>query len=547
MSNTLKITCPKCNATFDARDAFNAHFKNVQIESEKKLKAAQKQAVQDVEDKYKSQLEKQEQEIDKAKKAERNKATEEAEKKFKLQLQKQEQEIEKVKKTARNQVTEEVEKKYKSQLENKDKQLAEAQKNLEQKLKEDAEKKLELAKKENAKKAEQEAEKKFSAILEKQKDELEKSKKSQEITQKRLEEKTQEISKIMEARNVELQGEIQEERLQDFLRKKFPEDDIEEIKKGAKGGDCILTINYEGRKNIAKIYFESKDTKNFNEEWSNKLLNDMKNQGIANGIIVVSKSALPSDFDQTDGYVERHGNSIVIIPLVFPLIHTIVSKIRSILILKARENNDHEIPEVMKKCWANLNSPNFILPIKTMFSQIISMEMLLKKERESFERTSANKDRTIKQIRESLYSMINSFRRNVGDIFPQDLLSYKDDDLLEERPFPKIVNKKEEIINKKKEVMFKSDLSESFLNVIKINIHKEWSLSIKTLAALRDLDIIHVGDLISYEKKDLLKAGKFGNESLQELTDYMALYDLNFGTNIEDWNLIRSSIDENDQ
>jgi hypothetical protein len=141
----------------------------------------------------------------------------------------------------------------------------------------------------------------------------------------------------------------------------------------------------------------------------------MKNQGIANGIIVVSKSALPSDFDQTDGYVERHGNSIVIIPLVFPLIHTIVSKIRSILILKARENNDHEIPEVMKKCWANLNSPNFILPIKTMVSQIRTMETLFKKERETFERTSANKDRTIKQIQDNLVSMITSFTRNANN------------------------------------------------------------------------------------------------------------------------------------
>ena len=431
MNNSLKITCPKCKATFDAGDAFNDHFKNIQIENEKKLKEAQKQAVQDVENKYKSQLEKQTQEIEKAKKAERSKATEEAEKKFKLQLQKQEQEIEKAKKTERNKATEEIEKKYKSQLENKDKQLVETQKNLEKKLKEEAEKKLELAKKENIKKAEQEAEKKFSVLLEKQKEELEKSKKSQEITQKRLEDKTQEITKIMEARNVELQGEIQEERLQDFLRKKFPEDDIEEIKKGAKGGDCILTINYKGKKNIAKIYFESKDTKNFNEEWSNKLLNDMKNKGIANGIIVVSKSALPSDFNQTDGYVERHGNSIVIIPLVFPLIHTIVSKIRSILILKARENNDHEIPEVMKKCWANLNSPNFILPIKTMVSQIRTMEALFKKERESFERTSANKDRTIKQIQENLIAMITSFTRNVGDIFPQDLLEHKDDKLIE--------------------------------------------------------------------------------------------------------------------
>lgn len=540
-NKAFQITCPKCKEAFDAGDAFNAHFKNAQIESEKKLQEAQKQTVKDVENKYKSQLEKQEQEIEKARKTERNKATEEAEKKFKLQLEKQDQEIEKAKKNERNKATEEIEKKYRSQLENKDKQLAETQKNLEQKLKEDAEKKLELAKKENAKKAEHEAEKKFAAMLEKQKEELEKSKKSQEITQKRLEERTQEITKIMEARKVELQGEIQEERLQDFLRKKFPEDDVEEIKKGARGGDCILTINYKGRKNIAKIYFESKDTKNFNEEWANKLLNDMKNEGIANGIIVVSKSALPSDFDQTDGYVERHGNSIVIIPLVFPLIHTIVSKIRSILILKARENNDHEIPEVMKKCWANLNSPNFILPIKTMVSQIRAMETLFKKERETFERTSANKDRTIKQIQDNLVSMITSFTRNVGDIFPQDLLSYKEDNLLEESLSPKIFHKKEEIINnnQKKERTIESDLSKDFLHIIKINIHKEWSLSIKTFAALKDLDITYVGDLISYDKNDLLKARNFGNKSLEELTDYMSQYDLNFGTNIKDWNLIR--------
>jgi hypothetical protein len=37
MNNNLKITCPKCKATFDAGDAFNAHFENAQIENEKKL------------------------------------------------------------------------------------------------------------------------------------------------------------------------------------------------------------------------------------------------------------------------------------------------------------------------------------------------------------------------------------------------------------------------------------------------------------------------------------------------------------------------------
>ena len=401
MNNNLKITCPKCKATFDAGDAFNAHFENAQIENEKKLKDATKKAEQEAENKFKLQFEKQQEEIEKIKKAESKKANEEAEKK------------------------------YKAQLENKDKQLAEVQKNLEHKLKEESEKKLELAKKEAIKKAEELAGKKFQVVIDKQKEELEKSKKSEEILKKRVDERTQEISQIMQNRKVELQGEIQEERLQDFLRRKFPEDTVEEIKKGAKGGDCILSINHKGKKNIAKIYFESKDTKNFSEAWVDKLLNDMKDKGIANGIIVVSKSALPSDFDETSSFVQRHSSSIKIIPMELDIIHAVVDGIRSILILKSRENNDHEIPDLMKKCWINLNSPNFILPIKTMVAQIRIMENLFKKEKDSFERTSAIKDRTIKEIQANLVAMVTSFNRNVGDIFPQDLLEHKDDKYLE--------------------------------------------------------------------------------------------------------------------
>jgi len=401
MNNNLKITCPKCKATFDAGDAFNAHFENAQIENEKKLKDATKKAQQEAENKFKLQFEKQQEEIEKIKKAESKKANEEAEKK------------------------------YKAQLENKDKQLAEVQKNLEHKLKEESEKKLELAKKEAIKKAEELAGKKFQVVIDKQKEELEKSKKSEEILKKRVDERTQEISQIMQNRKVELQGEIQEERLQDFLRRKFPEDTVEEIKKGAKGGDCILSINHKGKKNIAKIYFESKDTKNFSEAWVDKLLSDMKDKGIANGIIVVSKSALPSDFDETSSFVQRHSSSIKIIPMELDIIHAVVDGIRSILILKSRENNDHEIPDLMKKCWINLNSPNFILPIKTMVAQIRIMENLFKKEKDSFERTSAIKDRTIKEIQANLVAMVTSFNRNVGDIFPQDLLEHKDDKYLE--------------------------------------------------------------------------------------------------------------------
>ena len=74
------------------------------------------------------------------------------------------------------------------------------------------------------------------------------------------------MAKQIKQKSVEIQGEVQEELIEDFLRNRFPEDTVEEIKKGSKGGDCIQTINHKGQSNLAQIYFESKDHKNFKEE-----------------------------------------------------------------------------------------------------------------------------------------------------------------------------------------------------------------------------------------------------------------------------------------
>ena len=61
--------------------------------------------------------------------------------------------------------------------------------------------------------------------MQKKDDELEKLKKSQEISDRRLEQKMEEIARMKKQGSMELQGEIQEERLQDYLEKilsKFP-------------------------------------------------------------------------------------------------------------------------------------------------------------------------------------------------------------------------------------------------------------------------------------------------------------------------------------
>ena len=370
MSDAFKITCPRCKKVFDAGSAFNAH-----IESAKK---------------------------EEAKKAEK-KAEKEAEKKFKSKLESKDKEIEKTRKEEAKKAEALATQKYKSKLESKDKEIEKTRKESEQRAKNIAAKEL-------------------HEKLQKKDDEIEKMKKSKEISDRRLAQRTEEMNKMMKQGSVELQGEVQEERLEDYLKIIFPDDDIEEVSKGVKGGDCIQTINYKNKTNIAKIYFESKDYKVFNEQWSNKLLKDMKAKGISNGIIVCSPSCLPPDFGKQKSYVERHGNAITIIPMFKPIIHAVVNRIRSILILKTRENKDHEIPAVMKKCWGILNSPQFALSMKVMVSEIGNMRKQLDKDKTSFLLSLSKKEKTIVNIQDSLRDMILPLINLDRNVFPENIL-----------------------------------------------------------------------------------------------------------------------------
>lgn len=426
MSKIFKIECPKCGEEFDAGSAFNSHIENAKKQQEAEIR-------EEAEKKFKSQLELKNKEIDKTKKEAEKKAQQEAEKKFKDQLQSKEQEIAKTKKEAEKKAQLEAEKKLKSKIEEKDKEIEKTKKDAEKKAQQEAEillktkleekdKELKEAKKSAEKFAQEQVEKKFAIELAAKNEEIEKNKKAKEITEQRLTKRIEDLNKMVNQRNVELQGEIQEERLQDYLQKIFPEDDIDEVSKGAKGGDCIQTINYKDKSNIAQIYFESKDTKSFNEGWPDKLLKDMQDKGISNGIIVCSPSCMPTDFNRQKSYVERHGNVITIIPFVKPIIHAVVNRIRSILILKSRENKEHEIPLVMKKLFEVLNSPSFILPVKVMVSEIKNMKEQLEKDKTSFLLSLSKKEKTIDNIKDSLTDMMLPLINTDKNLFPENIL-----------------------------------------------------------------------------------------------------------------------------
>ena len=99
-------------------------------------------------------------------------------------------------------------------------------------------------------------------------------------------------SDLSSQQNVELKGEAAEIRLKADLEARFPEDRLEDIKKGAEGADLEQYINLNGRE-IAMMLIERKSTKTFQKTWIPKLKKDLEK---SNGVIgVIVTDVMPKD------------------------------------------------------------------------------------------------------------------------------------------------------------------------------------------------------------------------------------------------------------
>ena len=504
MENNLTVTCPQCKKVFSAKDLLQDHFKEKEKETKDLLENQQKE------------FKKKEAEIEKNLK---NQISKNYETQLKEQLKEKEAQLKSQILIENKKIQEDSDKRIKllsEQLENQEKQKKDLEKKFNTSLKE-TEKKLQA-------KIVEDLEKKYE-------NESKKKEKEIEISNKRLRQKLEEAEKQLKQRSMEVQGEVQEELIEDYLSRKFPSDNVVPIKKGQKGGDCILVIKSNTGEEIGKIYFESKDQKSFSEDWPNKLLNDMKDKNIGYGVLITV--SLPKDFDKSEGFTTRHGKRVIIIPFNKPLIHSIVSFLRSGLIEESKNQVDFDGSREMKRLWEHITSHEFALSIRKLALTIVNMRQLIEKEKKFYETNIASKENALLDMQDELKDLVLSFRKKVGQVLPENLL--------ENNPFSEVKVKSEysNNINIKKT---SNTVSEDFLTVAKINIHEEWLLSIKTFAALKDFGIIFVGDLIAYSEANLLKSRNFGKKSLEELEHYMQKYSLSFETSIDNWEIIREDL-----
>lgn len=111
-----------------------------------------------------------------------------------------------------------------------------------------------------------------------------------------------EMKRKSEQGSMQMQGEVQELAIEYYLESTFHRDDIEEVSKGKRGGDCIHVVKDDYDRVCGRILYESKRTKHFSHDWIAKIKDDMRLQQADMGVIVTD--AFPegmTKFGEIDG------------------------------------------------------------------------------------------------------------------------------------------------------------------------------------------------------------------------------------------------------
>jgi hypothetical protein len=402
-----KITCPNCGHTFDVEEALagkiEAHLKaeyekkaalqaeKFKIDREKLQK--EKEAIQKEKELFEEKKEQEneifrkklEEKLQEGLLKEREKLQRQTQEQFNLKLKALQEENEikqKELQTLRKQEVELLrrEQNLKEQAENLkinlDKKLLEKQSEIEEKAKAQEREKMLLKEKEYQKQLED---------------------------QKKL---IDEMKRKAEQGSMQLQGEIQELAIEELLSTNYPFDRIEEVPKGIRGADCIQTVVNRNQKVCGSIVYESKRTKNFTNDWIDKLKHDQIS--CKADIAVIVTQTYPKDmtsFGQKDGvwicsFSELSSLSFVLREMLIQT-HSV----------KASEENKGDKMELL---YSYLTSNEFVQNIKRIVEVYDNMITQLNSEKKAMHKIWSQREKQIWVVQENISQLFGSIKGIAG-------------------------------------------------------------------------------------------------------------------------------------
>jgi hypothetical protein len=205
--------------------------------------------------------------------------------------------------------------------------------------------------------------------------------------QKRL---VEEMRRKAEQGSMQLQGEVQELALEELLRSNFPFDVVNEVGKGKRGADCILTVRNNFGQECGRIIFESKRTKDFGKDWTEKLKADMRVQSIELGVIVTQ--AMP---DGIEGFGQKDDVWICTFSDVTNLVHILRELL--IRVYNASKSNDNK-GDKMTMLYSYLISNEFAQQWNAIREGFQAMRMSIQRERDQMEKLWKAREKQLEKV-----------------------------------------------------------------------------------------------------------------------------------------------------
>jgi hypothetical protein len=217
---------------------------------------------------------------------------------------------------------------------------------------------------------------------------------------------TDEMRRKQEQGSMQLQGEVQELAIEEYLKSNFPLDTIEEIKKGARGADCVQIVNTRNMANCGTIYYESKRTKDFQATWIEKFKADIREKNANMGVLVTD--VLPSGMD-------RMGLKDGIWICTFEEFKGLCNVLReSIIQLSAALVSQENKGDKMQMLYDYLTSNNFRLQIEAIVEGFTQMKHDLDKEKNAMQRIWKTREKQIEKVLINTINMHGSIKGIAG-------------------------------------------------------------------------------------------------------------------------------------
>ena len=206
---------------------------------------------------------------------------------------------------------------------------------------------------------------------------------------------------------MQLQGEVQELAIEEWLKEKYPFDTIDEVKKGARGADCMQIVHTRESQNCGRIYYESKRTKDFQKSWIEKFKADMREKGADIGVLVTD--VMPSDMQRMGLYEgiwicsfeEFKGLSAVLREQIIKIHHA----------MKSQENKTDK----MSLLYGFLTSNEFKMQIEAIVEAFTTMQSDLDSEKRSMQRIWKQREKQIEKVLDNTINMYGSIRGIAGN------------------------------------------------------------------------------------------------------------------------------------